>query len=70
LGDLDIPKGQTLYFFLGLSFAVIQSYGEQMYLLQAIMIVYGVAKATKHPLAFMPFSFAPRFYMGEGRNMY
>jgi hypothetical protein len=32
------PKKDKPYIFLGLPFLVIQSYGEQMYLLQAMMI--------------------------------
>ncbi|KAH9530375.1 hypothetical protein CY35_U001800 [Sphagnum magellanicum] len=65
LGDLDIPKGSTLYFPRLSIHHDPELWGTDVHEFKPERFVNGVAKATKHPLAFMPFSFGPRFCVGQ-----
>ncbi len=65
LGDLDIPKGSTLYFPRLFIHHDPELWGTNVHEFKPERFANGVAKATKHPLAFMPFSFGPRFCVGQ-----
>ncbi|CAK9259837.1 unnamed protein product [Sphagnum jensenii] len=69
LGDLDIPKGSTLYFPRLSIHHDPELWGTNVHEFKPERFANGVAKATKHPLAFMPFSFGPRFCVGQGFAM-
>jgi cytokinin trans-hydroxylase len=69
LGDLDIPKGSTLYFPRLSIHHDPELWGTNVHEFKPERFANGVAKATQHPLAFMPFSFGSRFCVGQGFAM-
>jgi len=66
LGELHIPKGLALYFPRLAIHHDPTLWGEDAHEFKPERFVDGIAKATKHPLALMPFSFGPRFCVGQG----
>ncbi|CAN5951661.1 unnamed protein product [Sphagnum jensenii] len=66
LGELHIPKGLALYFPRLAIHHDPTLWGEDVHEFKPERFVDGIAKATKHPLALMPFSFGPRFCVGQG----
>jgi len=66
LGELHIPKGLALYFPRLAIHHDPTLWGENAHEFKPERFVDGIAKATKHPLAFTPFSFGPRFCVGQG----
>ncbi len=66
LGDLDIPKGLNLYFPRLAIHHDYELWGADVHEFKPERFVDGIAKASKNPFAFMPFSFGPRFCVGQG----
>jgi cytochrome P450 len=66
LGEPHIPKGLALYFPRLAIHHYPTLWGEDAHEFKPKRFVDGIAKATKHPLALMPFSFGPRFCVGQG----
>ncbi len=66
LGDLHIPKGLNLYFPRLAIHHDPELWGADVHEFKPERFVDGIAKASKNPFAFMPFSFGPRFCVGQG----
>ncbi|KAH8939971.1 hypothetical protein BDL97_15G064500 [Sphagnum fallax] len=66
LGDLQIPKGLNLYIPRLAIHHDLELWGADVHEFKPERFVDGIAKASKNPLAFMPFSFGPRFCVGQG----
>jgi cytochrome P450 len=66
LGDLHIPKGLNLYFPRLAIHHDPELWGADVHEFKPERFVNGIAKASKSPFAFMPFSFGPRFCVGQG----
>jgi len=66
LGDLHIPKGLNLYFPRLAIHHDSELWGADVHEFKPERFVDGIAKASKNPFAFMPFSFGPRFCVGQG----
>ncbi|CAK9209033.1 unnamed protein product [Sphagnum troendelagicum] len=66
LGDLHIPKGLNLYFPRLAIHHDSELWGADVHEFKPERFVDGIAKASKNPFAFMPFSFGPQFCVGQG----
>ncbi|CAK9881301.1 unnamed protein product [Sphagnum jensenii] len=66
LGDLDIPKGLSLHFPKPAVHLDPDLWGADVLEFKPERFADGVAKASKHPSAFIPFSLGPRFCVGQG----
>ncbi len=65
-GDLHISKGLNLYFPKLSIHHDLELWGVDVHELKPKRFVDGIAKASKNPFAFMPFSFGPQFCVGWG----
>ncbi|KAH8969605.1 hypothetical protein BDL97_02G042200 [Sphagnum fallax] len=66
LGVWDIPKGLSLHIPILAIHHDPNIWGPDVHEFKPERFANGVAKANKHPLAFMPFSFGQRFCVGQG----
>ncbi len=66
LGDLDMPKGSTLYFPRLSIHHDPKLWGTNVHEFKLEQFANGVAKATKHLLAFMHFFWGQGFVWGKG----
>ncbi|CAN5960418.1 unnamed protein product [Sphagnum jensenii] len=66
LGDLHIPKGLNIYIPRLAIHHDPELWGADVHEFKPERFVDGIAKASKNPFAFMPFSFGPRFCVGQG----
>ncbi len=65
MGDLYIPKGTNIYF-PGLAIHHdLELWGTDVHEFKPKQFADGIAKASKHPLAFFFLSFGPRFCVGQ-----
>ncbi|CAM6039494.1 unnamed protein product [Sphagnum compactum] len=66
LGDIHIPKGLNIYIPRLAIHHDPELWGADVHEFKPERFVDGIVKAGKNPLAFMPFSFGPRFCVGQG----
>jgi cytochrome P450 len=66
LEDLHISKGLNLYFPRLTIHHDPKLWGADVHEFKPKRFVDGITKASKNPFAFMPFSFEPRFCVGQG----
>ncbi|CAM6033945.1 unnamed protein product [Sphagnum compactum] len=66
LGDLDIPKGLSLHIPRPAVHLDPDLWGADVLEFKPERFADGVAKASKHPSAFIPFSLGPWFCVGQG----
>lgn len=65
VGDLYIPKGKSIYFPRLAIHHDPELWGINVHEFKPERFADGIAKASKHPLTFIPFSFGPRFCVGQ-----
>jgi cytochrome P450 len=66
LGDLHIPKGLNLHFPRLAIHHDPEFWGTDVHEFKPERFINGITNASKNSFAFMPFSFGPRFCVGQG----
>ncbi|KAH8939641.1 hypothetical protein BDL97_15G045900 [Sphagnum fallax] len=66
LGDLHIPKGLNIHIPRLAIHHDPEFWGTDVHEFKPERFINGITNASKNPFAFMPFSFGPRFCVGQG----